>query len=170
MKKVILTAMCLLSLFLCSCGNPVKILVKNISMGGTGDNYNVSPAKVAVTKIKMNGVVKIPITITNNDSNQKTYQLKVVSPVIGETNTDYTSYPVKGMGTFFSQNTEYVDNVWFSQGTITVNGGSKETIDFYIAKVDNIPNTQLWVNVSVKTQQQITSAYIVNILIKGDKK
>ena len=158
MKKVILTAMCLLSLFLCSCGNPVKILVKNISMGGTGDNYNVSPAKVAVTKIKMNGVVKIPITITNNDSNQKTYQLKVVSPLVDDVSESYTPYPVSGIGAFFQND------------TVTVNGGEEETVNFYIAKVDKIPNIQVWVNVSVETSNQITSAYIVNILIKGDKK
>jgi hypothetical protein len=43
-------------------------------------------------------------------------------------------------------------------------------VNFYIAKVGEIPNTQVWVNISVETDQQITSAYIVNILIKGEMK
>ena len=171
MKKVKLVVMILLLLSLCACSsNPVKILVKDISMGGTGDNYNVSPAKVEVIKIDIDKVVKIPITITNKDSQQKTFQLKVVSPLLDDVIQGYTTYPVNGIGTFFGQDTEFVDNVWLSSNTVTVNGGEEETVNFYIAKVDKIPNTQLWVNVSVETSNQITSAYIVNILIKGDKK
>ena len=157
MKKLLVLLPMVLVLASCS-SNPVKVLVKDISMGGTGDNYNVSPAKVEVIKIKMNGVVKIPITITNNDSNQKTYQLKVVSPLVDDVSESYTPYPVSGIGAFFQND------------TVTVNGGEEETVNFYIAKVDKIPNTQVWVNVSVETNNQITSAYIVNILIKGDKK
>ena len=156
MKKVLLLLPILL---LCSCShNSVKVLVNTISMGGTGDNYSVSPAKVQVEKIDMNGVVEIPITITNNDSQDNTYQLKVVEPLESELSQGYTAYPVKGIGTFFSQD------------TITIQGGKNGTVNFYIAKVDKIPNTQVWVNVSVETNNQITSAYIVNILIKGDKK
>jgi len=158
MKRLLLL-LGLVSLLLSSCSsNPVKILVKDISMGGTGDNYNVSPAKVEVEKIGMNGVVKIPITITNKDSQQKTFQLNVVSPILDDISQGYTPYPVKGIGTFFSND------------TVTVNGGGEETVNFYIAKVEKIPNIQVWANVSVETNQQITSAYIVNILIKGDKK
>ena len=159
MKKVKLVVMILLLLSLCACSsNPVKVLVKDISMGGTGDNYNVSPAKVEVIKIDIDKVVKIPITITNKDTQQKTFQLKVVSPILDDISVGYTPYPVNGVGLFFSND------------TVTVNGGEEETVNFYIAKVDKIPNTQVWVNVSVETNNQITSAYIVNILIKGDKK
>jgi hypothetical protein len=139
-------------------------------MGGTGDNYNVSPAKAEVERIGLNKVVMIPITITNKDTQQKTFQLNVVSPILDDIVKGYTPYPVVGVGTFFGQNTEFVDNVWLSQGTVTVKGGAEEIVNFYIAKVDKIPNTQVWVNVSVETDKQITSAYIVNILIKGDKK
>ena len=168
MKKLLVLLPMVLVLASCS-SNPVKVLVKDISMGGTGDNYNVSPAKVEVTKIDTDGVVKIPITITNKDRQQKTFQLNVVSPLIDEVSKGYTPYPVKGIGTFFSQDTRYVDNVWLNQGIITIEGGKKGTINFYIAKVDKIPNTQVWVDVTVETNNQITSAYIVNILIKGDK-
>ena len=138
--------------------NPVKILVKNISLGGTGDNYNVSPAKVEVTKIGLNRVVAIPITITNTDNQQKTYQLKVVSPLEDEMSAGYTSYPINGVGVFFDHD------------TIDIEGDKQGVVNFYVAKVDKIPNTQVWVDVSVETNNQITSAYIVNILIKGDKK
>ena len=159
MKKAKLVVMILLLLSLCACSsNPVKILVKDISMGGTADNYNVSPAKLEVMKIEMNGVVTIPITITNKDTQQKTFQLKIVPPLVDDVSEGYTPYPVNGVGLFFSND------------TVTVNGGEEETVNFYIAKVDKIPNTQVWVNVSVETNNQITSAYIVNILIKGDKK
>ena len=151
MKKVLLLLPILL---LCSCShNNVKVLVNSISMGGTGDNYSVSPAKVEVT-IKNDSTVTIPITINNNDSQDNTYQLKVVEPLQSELIQGYTAYPVKGIGTFFSQD------------TINIKGGTSGTVYFYIAKVDNIPSTQLWVNVSVDSGQQITSAYIVNILIK----
>ena len=168
MKKALLLFGLMVLLTSCT-SNPVNVLVKDISMGGTGDNYNVSPAKVEITEIKKDSVVEIPITISNNDSQPKTYQLKVVSPISGEVSQGYTSYPVSGIGVFFGQNTKYVDNVWLNEGTITIEGGKKGTVNFYVAKVDKIPNTQLWVNVSVQTEQQITSAYIVNILIKGDK-
>ena len=153
MKKILLILLPVLLLSSCT-GNQVKVLVNSISMGGTGDNYSVSPAKVEVTSINMNGVVEIPITITNNDGQDNTYQLKVVEPLESELSQGYTAYPVKGIGTFFSQD------------TITIQGGKKGTVNFYIAKVDKIPDTQLWVNVSVESGQQITSAYIVNILIK----
>ena len=156
MKKLLVLLPLIFVLASCST-NPVKILVKDISMGGTGDNYNVSPAKVEVIKIDIDKVVKIPITITNKDTQQKTFQLKVVSPILDDISVGYTPYPVNGVGLFFSND------------TVTVNGGEEETVNFYIAKVDKIPNTQVWVNVSVETNNQITSAYIVNILIKGDK-
>lgn len=126
-------------------------------MGGTGDNYVVSPVKVEVTGMGINKVTEIPITISNNDNQEKTYQLKVVPPLNGEASVGYTPYPVSGIGTFFSQD------------TINIEGGKTGVVKFYIAKVDKIPNIQLWVNVSVETGQQLTSAYMVNILIKGDK-
>jgi hypothetical protein len=158
MKKIVLVIMLLSSsLSLCACNN-VKILVPNISMAGTGDNYNISPAKIEVSSIKINSVVKIPITIANDDKEAKTYQLKVVAPLKEETSSRYTAYPVRGISTFFNQD------------TITVEGGKVGVVNFYIAKIDKIPNTQVWVNVSVETNHQITSAYIVNILIKGDIK
>jgi hypothetical protein len=159
MKRILLLFLFLSALFLLlpSCGNSVKILVNSISLGGTGDNYIVTPAKIEVTRIKLNSVVKIPITITNSDSQPKTFQLKVVSPLSGETSAGYTPYPVNGIDTFFNQD------------TITIEGGKKGIVNFFIARVDKIPDTQVWVNVSVETSQQITSAYIVNILIKGDK-
>ena len=156
-KGVLFFGLVLVLLSSCS-SNPVKILVKDISMGGTGDNYNVSPAKVEVTRIGINCVVVIPITITNKDTQQKTFQLKIVSPLKDEVSPGYTPYPVSGV------------NAFFNQDTVTVNGGEKETVNFYIAKVDKIPNTQVLVNVSVETNNQITSAYIVNILIRGDNK
>lgn len=154
MKKLLLLLFLALAIFMTSC-SPVKVLVKNISMGGTGDNYVVTPAKVEVTHIDTNIVVKIPITISNNDSQSKTFQLKVVSPLSDEMSAGYTSYPVQGIDTFFNQD------------TIIIEGGKIGIVNLYIAKVDKIPNTQLWVNVSVLTNQLITSAYIVNILIKG---
>jgi hypothetical protein len=158
MRKVLLLFGLVLVLLSSCSSNPVKILVKDISMGGTGDNYNVSPAKVEVEKIGLNKVVMIPITITNKDIQIKTFQLKIVSPLIDEVSQGYTPYPISGV------------NAFFNQDTVTVNGGGKETVNFYIAKVDKIPDTQVWVNVSVETNNQITSAYIVNILIKGDNK
>ena len=159
MKRILILVIVVLTLLVASCSNnPIKVLVKDISMGGTGDNYNVSPAKVEVEKIGINRVVKIPITITNKDIETKTFQLKVVSPITGEINQGYTPYPISGIGTFFNQD------------TINIEGGKIGIINFYIAKVDKISNTQVWVNVSVETNNQITSAYMVNILIKGDKK
>jgi len=152
MKKVLLLLLPLI--LLCSCSN-VKVLVKNISMGGTDDNYSVSPAKVEAI-VGMNEVVKIPITITNTDTEQKTYDLEVVSPISSEVSQGYTAYPMAGIDTFFNQD------------TIVIKGGGIGTANLYIARVDKIPNTQLWVNVSVETNNQITSAYIVNILIKGE--
>jgi hypothetical protein len=157
MKRIILLLSLVLLLVPSCTDSPVKILVKEISFGGTGDNYVVTPAKVEVTSIKINSVVAVPITITNNDNQPKTFQFKVVSPISGETSAGYTSYPVQGIDTFFSQD------------TITIEGGKKGIVNFFIARVDKIPDTQVWVNVSVETSQQITSAYIVNILIKGDK-
>ena len=156
MKKLLVLLSLTFVVALTSC-NSVKILVKNISLGGTGDNYVVTPAKVEVARIGMNRVVAVPITISNKDNQSKTFQLKVVSPISGETSVGYTSYPVQGIDTFFNQD------------TISIEGGKQGVVNFYIAKVDKIPNTQVWVNVSVETNQQITSAYIVNILIKGDK-
>jgi hypothetical protein len=156
-KKLLVLLSLVFVVILTSCGSPVKVLVKNISLGGTGDNYVVTPAKVEVTSMKINSVVAVPITITNNDNQQKTFQFKEVSPISGETSADYTPYPVQGIDTFFNQD------------TINIEGGKKGVVNFYIAKVARIPNTQVWVNISVETDQQITSAYIVNILIKGDK-
>lgn len=157
MTKILLVLGVVLLLFLTSCGSSIKVLVKNISLGGTGDNYVVTPAKIEVSKINTDSLVKVPITITNKDSQLKTFQLKVVSPLSDEMSTGYTAYPVSGIDTFFNQD------------TISIEGGKQGIVNFYVAKVDKIPNTQVWVNVSVQTDQQITSAYIVNILIKGDK-
>jgi len=158
-KKMALVVTFLIILSLCSCtGNSVKILAKDISIGGTGDDYNVSPAKVEVTITNKRKAVEIPIIITNKDSQQKTFLLRVVSPISGEVSQDYTAYPVDGLSTYLSND------------TMNIEGGQTRVTNLYITKTNKIPNTQVWVNVSVETNNQITSAYIVNILIKGDKK
>jgi hypothetical protein len=87
MKKLLVLLSLVFIVVLTSCGSPVKVLVENISLGGTGDNYMVTPAKMEVTSIKMNSVVAVPITITNNDNQPKAFQFKVVSPISGETST-----------------------------------------------------------------------------------
>lgn len=152
MKKILVLLLVFMTVFT-SCSNHVKILVKNISMGGTGDNYVVSPAKV---EVNLNKQVSIPITITNKNDRLGTFELKIISPE--QLTSGYESYPVNGLW------------VTMNEDVIDIPANSSKVVNLYIGKVQSISDTQLWVSIHIQTNQQITSAYMVNVLIKGDKK